>query len=492
VTKLLPIRMLFVSDRPEETTHIKQTLEDAKVPFTFAAVRGEADVLPTLRTTPSDVIVAVHRPPTIDAIHLIAQLRSTGPKLPVIVVGDLDTPTAIACMRAGASDCVLFSDLGQLASAANGIGGRPSDALDRFEVLFHEALDVILVVEAEAGIIIDVNQSVETVLGYHPRDLYGQHFSILFPDMDNASREEILAELRAYDTTLLSQQFRRKDGTLTSMDLTATLIRWGTGKAILATLRDVSARNEAEAAQREAEDLFRALQRERAMRELKSRFAYMITHEVRNPLAVIKIAAATLRDYEKVLDDTKRHEKFETIFREIDRIDNLVEEVLEFGVGENEIAHFHPQQVDLALFCREIFDEVHSTIGSKHMMIFGAHPPTLRASVDVKLMRRVLLNLLSNAVKYSPVGNVIEMRVTGLAQHVMIEVEDNGIGILEADKDRIFQTFQRGRNVGRVHGTGIGLAITRQAVELHEGTISFTSKEGQGTIFTIMLPRIDE
>ena len=107
---------------------------------------------------------------------------------------------------------------------------------------------------------------------------------------------------------------------------------------------------------------------------------------------------------------------------------------------------------------------------------------------DEKLLRHIFSNLLSNAVKYSPLGGLVLFRVRTEQDMVVLEVEDEGIGIPEDELPHLFESFHRASNVGTIQGTGLGLAIVRNAVDIHGGTIDVRSSAGSGTTFTVRLP----
>jgi signal transduction histidine kinase len=107
---------------------------------------------------------------------------------------------------------------------------------------------------------------------------------------------------------------------------------------------------------------------------------------------------------------------------------------------------------------------------------------------DERILRHILTNLLSNAVKYSADGAPVQFSVIRLATRVVFKVVDRGIGIPEQDQKWIFQAFQRGRNVGNIPGTGLGLVIVKRCVELHRGTIHLESALGSGTKVEVEVP----
>ena len=118
----------------------------------------------------------------------------------------------------------------------------------------------------------------------------------------------------------------------------------------------------------------------------------------------------------------------------------------------------------------------------------GTTGEELVAEVDPGRLERVLDNLLANAIKYSPRGGAIILTIREDAGAAIISISDEGIGIPPADLPRVFERFRRGSNVGRLPGTGIGLAAARQIVEAHGGAITAASEEGKGSTFTILLP----
>jgi signal transduction histidine kinase len=132
----------------------------------------------------------------------------------------------------------------------------------------------------------------------------------------------------------------------------------------------------------------------------------------------------------------------------------------------------------------------------KHTIRVESEASEFTGNWDTVRILRVLRNLLNNAVKYSPAGGTIEVslatEVDGPDTWVAIAIEDHGVGIPAADLPTVFEQFHRGRNVaGRIIGTGVGLATARQIVEQHGGTISVTSREGEGTQVTVRLPLLE-
>ncbi len=247
--------------------------------------------------------------------------------------------------------------------------------------------------------------------------------------------------------------------------------------------RDITERKEAE------EKLNQALAREMELNELKSRFVSMAAHDLRTPLAVIHSAADILQHYSNRLTEEQKQTKFVEIRATIQRMVDLLDDVLTIGQAEAGKFQFRPEPVELETFCRHILNEFQTTIGSAHTFDFTFSRRSITRTVDPKLLRHTLNNLLSNAIKYSQPGSTITFELLPRDDQTVFRVQDEGIGIPEADKKRLFEAFHRAANVGDIPGTGLGLAIVKQLVELHGGTITFESQVGVGTTFTVSLPR---
>jgi signal transduction histidine kinase len=247
-------------------------------------------------------------------------------------------------------------------------------------------------------------------------------------------------------------------------------------------------RTEALAAQRELE-----LQGEREVSRLKSGFVSMVSHEFRTPLGIIQSSAQILDRYLERLSPERRTEQLESINRNVERMAGLIDEVLLIGKVEAGQLSFAPAPLDLAGFCRRLADEMTSATHRRCPIRLVLETPVFPlAQADEGLLRHILANLISNAVKYSVAGNEVEFHVAQRERNAVFTIRDRGIGIPEADRDKLFVAFQRASNAAHVHGTGLGLTIVKRCVDRHGGEVSFTSEEGRGTTFTVTIPMFSE
>ncbi len=236
------------------------------------------------------------------------------------------------------------------------------------------------------------------------------------------------------------------------------------------------------------EEVSRALEKERELGELKTRFISMASHEFRTPLATILSSAELLERYSHKWTADKMVEHLHRIQTATQNMTVLLEDVLLVGKAEAGKLEFTPAAMNLDKFCRDMMEELQLGLGAKHSLVLTVEGDGTAAYMDEKLLRHILSNLLSNAIKYSPPGSEVYLGLTCQAGQASLVIRDQGIGIPPADRARLFEAFHRAGNVKNIPGTGLGLAIVKKSVDVHGGTIVVDSQVGVGTSFTISLP----
>jgi signal transduction histidine kinase len=230
------------------------------------------------------------------------------------------------------------------------------------------------------------------------------------------------------------------------------------------------------------------LDRERDLRQLKSRFVNMVSHEIRTPLTTIRAATDLLARYGKQMQDDERAAELKAIQREIDVMTDLVEDVLTIGRTEGEAFELQPQRLDLETVAREIWTDLERAYGRRHPIELVVEPAAREVRLDPSLLRPILSNILGNALKFSPDGTPVQVSLGAADGGAEIRVRDHGIGIPADQQDAVFTPFHRAPNVGAISGTGLGLTITKQSVERLGGTLQLSSQEGEGTEVLVRLP----
>lgn len=232
-----------------------------------------------------------------------------------------------------------------------------------------------------------------------------------------------------------------------------------------------------------------ALNREKELGELKSRFLSIASHEFRTPLSTILTVSETLNSYRHRLTDVQISQRLDTIKQQVGYLRDIMEDVLMLARIQARHMEFKPVGMDPDAFCRTIIDEFHR-LNIENELVYSCEETIQPTLLDPKLMRHIVSNLVSNAIKYSPQGGSVHVRLDKADDLLVLEVRDNGIGIPEADIKHLFEPFHRGGNVDTISGTGLGLAIAKEAVEQHGGTINVKSRMGEGSTFTVQIPML--
>ena len=332
-----------------------------------------------------------------------------------------------------------------------------------------------------------INRTLEVeMLGYAEGELVGQSteaFYVSRAEFDDYGRDAY-REIADGKTWWCEMQLQRKDGS----------VFWcqETGKAMDPTdlsqgaiwvMTDISRRRQAE------EELRRALEQERELSELKSRFVSMTSHEFRTPLATILSATELIEKYGERLPADEKGELIGLIKSAVSRMTTMLEDVLLIGKADAGRVEFHPKPMDIGQLAATVVEEVRGSTGQRCPIAMRIDGDCTRRMLDEKLVRHILGNLLSNAVKYSLANSPVQLSIECDDASTRFEVRDQGIGIPADDQPRLFSTFHRGGNVSNVSGTGLGLAIVKKCVDVHAGTISYVSATGRGTTFQVMLPQ---
>jgi signal transduction histidine kinase len=241
------------------------------------------------------------------------------------------------------------------------------------------------------------------------------------------------------------------------------------------------------------------LNRERIARNLADRSLRLrnellsnISHDLKNPLAIILANAQLLRRLGPSDDErggpsaTDRLRSIEeTVASMADRLDELVD-AARLAAGEG--LELHHTSIDLVALAQLVVCRFESTT-NQHQIVVECQVEKVRGFWDQRRLVRVLENLIGNAIKYSPNRGVVRVLIAREGDRAVLQVQDEGIGIPEADIPRLFNTYQRAGNaVGHIAGNGLGLAGSRHIVEQHGGTISVASQEGVGSTFVVWLP----
>ncbi|QYX33844.1 hybrid sensor histidine kinase/response regulator [Sphaerospermopsis torques-reginae] len=257
-------------------------------------------------------------------------------------------------------------------------------------------------------------------------------------------------------------------------------------KQVLEQLRTVNQTLEITVEERTAE-----LEKAQELYQFKTEFVSMLSHDIRNPLNTILLAAGLLQNNDDKLTQEKKLNHLKMIRSAIKNMAQLLDEVSFIGKADSGKLQCQLYPLNLEAFCHQILEDTHLTALEKRVTIEFTSSGDFSSTLwDENLLRHILGNILSNAIKYSYPDSKVKFELTRQEKTATFKIQDWGIGISTKDQNQLFIPFHRGENVSGISGTGMGLAIVKKCVEAHGGEIKFESQIDVGTTFTVTLPVI--
>ena len=331
-----------------------------------------------------------------------------------------------------------------------------------------------------------VNEKFAQMLGYPRQVLLGQPFTVLLAGEDayRQFRDDARKALLETGSFVREIHIKRKSGELFWAEMGGSCVRPNDpDSGVIWTFLDITERKKSEDETREA------LEQQKALNELRSRFVAMTSHEFRTPLAAIMSAEELLRHYGERLPKAERDEILDSISSGVQRMSRMMDRVLLLGKADAGMLEFVPERIRLGPLCKQFVDEARAQQPNDTSNVnLEIADEVAEGAYDEKLLRHIFSNLLSNALKYSPGGGEVRFHVKREDKATVFEVADQGIGIPADEIGHLFESFHRASNVGAIQGTGLGLAIVKNAVDMHGGRIEVRSKLGEGTTFRVSLP----
>ena len=385
----------------------------------------------------------------------------------------------------------------------------PADMAQVSEMLFATAAEGLVVVDA-AGVILMHNPRLSAMFGYGDTELLGQRIEVLLPDAARRRHEEHRGRNNARPVQRsmgigIDLAGKRKDGSVFPVEVSLNHFSVGDTRYVMGLVTDITLRRHAEdelhrtnhdlerrveertAQLREAERSVReALEKERELHALKSRFVAMASHEFRTPLSTIMSSVDLIGRYAEGNERIEKH--VARIRSKVREMTSMLNEFLSLEKIEQGAVVCQPTEIDVVHLGIELIEELRAHTKSAQTIGYDHEGPERMVTLDRQMLGNVITNLVINAVKYSPEGKRITLRTVIHDGRFRVIVHDEGIGIPEADQTYLFDRFFRGGNATTIQGTGLGLNIVKRYVDLMQGAIRFTSRPGD-TIFTVELPQ---
>lgn len=397
--------------------------------------------------------------------------------------------------------------------------------------LFENATEGIVLTNQEGKIIL-VNPAAEKMFGYHSMELIGNTVEVLIPGQfkhRHVGHREGFHKAPTNRAMGIGRDLRamRKDKTEFPVEVSLSHYMERNEMYVIAFIVDITHRKEAERnliqqkmelervteqirklnAELEAKveerttilkealqkleksqmELSEALDKERELSEIKSRFVSMASHEFRTPLSTVLSSASLLAKYTTTEDQPKRDRHIEKIRGSVKHLNDILEDFLSLGKLDESKVEAHPVEFDLKEFVDETVDEMKGLLKNDQLVLVEYNGIT-KVHTDKMLLKNIIINLLTNAIKFSDEGTVINLKSHVNGNSAEISIADNGLGISKEDQEHLFTSFFRGKNVTNIQGTGLGLHIVKRYIDLLNGTVNLQSHLNQGTTVTFTIP----
>jgi len=392
----------------------------------------------------------------------------------------------------------------------------------QFEAIFHEAAIGILVTNDRFEILI-CNEFLDQLFGYEGGELIGQNISVLIPNHLKTRHEGHLEKVQHSPISRpmgvgLDLKAKRKDESLFPIEISLSHFRENEQMYYIAFVSDVTLKRKVEMElilknqeinqlneSLEEEVLLRtkdlqntlakleentkvlegALQKEKELGDLKTRFVSMASHEFRTPLTSILSSASLIEKYPKEEEQAKRLQHINRIKNSVNNMTEILEEFLSVGKLAEGRVETHISEIVLAPFFQELIAELRGHQKDNQKIVLHLDKTETFIS-DASILRKVLINGLSNALKFSQ--RDVHLYVQHKKNELHIDIVDSGIGISEDDQKHLFERFFRGGNASVIQGTGLGLHLIDRYVRLIQGKVDIYSQLGQGTTLSMTIP----
>lgn len=411
------------------------------------------------------------------------------------------------------------------------------ELLLRYRAVVETALDGIITIDAQ-GIMESVNPAVSRLFRYEAGEMIGRSVNMLMPSPDREAHDSYIGRYLATGQKRIigigrEVRGQRRDGSLFPFWLSVAEIRLGDRVMFTGFIHDISdlkraeeevrqlnadlenkvserteqlaevvnqllAANKAlerevrerlaaeEALHRNHDELVRALDRERELGELKSRFVALASHEFRTPLSTILSSASLAQRYAELGNGEKQDFHLEKIKGAVNHLTGILNDFLNLTKLEEGRVENHPESFPFGAFAREIADEMSGLTKPRQHIVWDDRTTEAPVLLDRRILKNILYNLISNALKYSDKDVVCRAQISD--GQLRIEIRDEGIGIPESEQKHLFDRFFRAQNATHIQGTGLGLHIVGRYLDMLGGDIRFESTEGCGTCFFLSVP----
>jgi PAS domain S-box-containing protein len=393
--------------------------------------------------------------------------------------------------------------------------------MESLKALFEYATEGIIIAD-KSGNIIRANPSSERLFGYEKNELINQKIEILVPNRYSGTHEK---QREGYNKNPHPRSMgkglelfgKRKNGQELPIEISLSHYKSNDELFIIAFIIDVSERKQAEERIKRInaglelkveertkilketlhelevskDELSVALEREKELNDMKSRFVTMASHEFRTPLSTILSSAALIGKYKNTEEEEKRHKHVNRIKSAVSNMTLILNDFLSAGKLEEGKISVNFVSINIPSYINECLGELSNFLKSGQEIKY-THQGKKEFVCDQQFLKNIIINLVSNSSKFSSEDKMIEINTVVTDAELQIIIKDHGMGIPVDEQKNLFERFFRAKNASNIQGTGLGLSIVAKYIEVLNGTIKFESELNKGTVFYINIPLHDE
>lgn len=401
----------------------------------------------------------------------------------------------------------------------------------QINALFHNTTEGIILANKKGEMVL-INPAAEKMFGYSKEELLDHPVEMLIPQRFTGKHEQYRDNFSEHPQSRKMGHGRdlfakRKDGSEFPVEISLSYYHQQKEFYVIAFIVDITVRKEAEKKmleqkaqlekitadikklnaelenkveertlilkealqelERSQQELSEALEKEKELSEIKSRFVSMASHEFRTPLSTVLSSASIVGKYTQTEEQDKREKHIAKIKDSVKHLNELLEDFLNLGKLEEGKITANFASFDVQEFLSDVVDEMGAIVKfGQHIHLSVQHGNGF--CTDKRLLKNILINLIGNAIKFSKEGDVIDVTANVGSEKMEVAVKDKGIGISKEDQQHLFSSFYRGKNAETIQGTGLGLHIVSRYLQLLEGRVNVESELGKGTTISIILP----
>ncbi len=403
----------------------------------------------------------------------------------------------------------------------NTLGENNSRVMESLNALFEHTTEGIIIAN-QFGTIIRANPSSEKLFGYEIGELLNQKIEILVPSKFSNSHQKHRDHYNANPHSRsmgkgLDLYGKKKNGIEFPLEISLSHYKNNDEMFVIAFIIDRTERKVAEEKiirinaelelkveertkilketlhelEASKDELSIALEKEKELNDMKSRFVTMASHEFRTPLSTILSSASLIGKYKQSEEEEKRHKHVERIKSAVTNMTMILNDFLSAGKLEEGKVSVNLALVEIPSFINDSLSELSNFLKTGQEVTYK-HEGNHDFVTDKQFIKNIIINLVSNASKFSSENKPIDINTIHIGTELQIMVKDHGMGIPIDEQKNLFERFFRAKNVSNIQGTGLGLNIVAKYVEFLNGQIKFESELDKGTTFYITLPLQNE